>query len=99
MSDSRTSSFPYFPSSSSVPRSSIGVTATRVALNMSWTTHFLNLYDRYTHLLRTSPTRSIHLHVLDNSIISNPDNVHHILKTKFYNNPKGTPFSILQQAI
>ncbi|KAL4275535.1 hypothetical protein AHAS_Ahas20G0116900 [Arachis hypogaea] len=60
---------------------------------MSWTTYFLNLYDWYTHLLRTSPTKSIHLHVLDNSITSNLDNVHHILKTKFHNYPKSTLFS------
>ncbi|KAL4337689.1 hypothetical protein AHAS_Ahas12G0135300 [Arachis hypogaea] len=65
---------------------------------MSWTTHFLNLYGRYIHLLCTSPTRSIHFHVFDN-ITSNPDNVHDILKTKFHNYPKGTPFSTLRQAI
>ncbi|RYR55012.1 hypothetical protein Ahy_A06g030269 [Arachis hypogaea] len=62
---------------------------------MSWTTYLLNLCDRYSHLLRTSPTRSIHFHVLDNSITSNPDNVHHIFKTKFHNYPKSTLFSTL----
>ncbi|RYQ85787.1 hypothetical protein Ahy_B10g105395 [Arachis hypogaea] len=36
----------------------------RTYLNMSWTTHFLNLC--------TSPTKSIHFHVFDN-ITSNPD--------------------------
>ncbi|RYR11381.1 hypothetical protein Ahy_B04g068923 isoform C [Arachis hypogaea] len=66
---------------------------------MSWTTHFLNLYDWYTHLLRISPTRSIHLHVLDNSITSNPNNVRHIFKTKFHNYSKGTHFSTLRQDI
>ncbi|KAL4301522.1 hypothetical protein AHAS_Ahas17G0309300 [Arachis hypogaea] len=68
-------------------------------LNMSWTTHFSNIYDWYTHLLCTSPTKSIYLHVLDNSITSNPDSVHHILKTKFHNYSKDMPFSTLQQAI
>ncbi|KAL4375159.1 hypothetical protein AHAS_Ahas05G0253900 [Arachis hypogaea] len=48
---------------------------------MSRTTHFLNLYNWYIHLLCTSPTRSIHFHVFDN-ITSNPDNVHDILKTR-----------------
>ncbi|KAL4390488.1 hypothetical protein AHAS_Ahas03G0150100 [Arachis hypogaea] len=47
---------------------------------MSWITYFLNLYDWYTHLLRTSPTRNIHLYVLDNSITSNPNNIHHYSK-------------------
>ncbi|RYR45881.1 hypothetical protein Ahy_A07g031652 isoform A [Arachis hypogaea] len=63
---------------------------------MSWTTHFLNLCGWYTHLLCSSSTRSIHLHVLDNIITSNPNNVHHILKTKFHNYSKGTPFSTLR---
>ncbi|KAL4275352.1 hypothetical protein AHAS_Ahas20G0098600 [Arachis hypogaea] len=44
----------------------------RTYLNMSWTTHFLNLCDWYIHLLCTSPTKSIHFHVFDN-ITSNPD--------------------------
>ncbi|QHO39610.1 Cytochrome P450 [Arachis hypogaea] len=68
-------------------------------LNMSWITHFLNHCDWYTHLLRPSTTRSIHIHVLDNNITSNPDSVYHILKTKFHNYPKGTPFSTPRQAI
>ncbi|MED6155498.1 hypothetical protein PIB30_005698 [Stylosanthes scabra] len=67
----------------------------RTYLNMSWTTQFPNLSDWYTHLLRTSPTGTIHLHVLQNTITSNPDNVEHILKTKFHNYPKGRPFSTL----
>ncbi|RYR28628.1 hypothetical protein Ahy_B01g052771 [Arachis hypogaea] len=66
---------------------------------MLWTTNFSNLCDWYTHLLCTSPARSIHLHVFDNSITSNSDNVHHILNTKFHNYPKGMPFSTLRQAI
>ncbi|XP_057734612.1 cytochrome P450 94C1-like [Arachis stenosperma] len=65
---------------------------------MSWTTHFLYLCDWYIHLLCTSPTKSIHFHVFDN-ITSNLDNVHNILKTKFYNYSNGTPFSTLRQAI
>ncbi|KAL4306170.1 hypothetical protein AHAS_Ahas16G0151500 [Arachis hypogaea] len=66
---------------------------------MSWTTHFPNLCDWYTHLLHTSPTRSIHLNVLDNSITSNLNNVHYILKTKFRNYSKGMPFSTFWPAI
>ncbi|RYR63447.1 hypothetical protein Ahy_A04g021251 [Arachis hypogaea] len=68
-------------------------------LNISWTTNFLNLCDWYTHLLCTSPIRSFHFHVLHNSITSNPDNVHHILKTKFHNYPKGMLFSTHRQEI
>ncbi|XP_057752444.1 cytochrome P450 94C1-like [Arachis stenosperma] len=67
----------------------------RTYLNISWIAHFPNLCDWYTHLLRTSPTGTIHLHVLNNTITSNPDNVQHILKTKFHNYPKGAPFSTL----
>ncbi|KAL4373483.1 hypothetical protein AHAS_Ahas05G0086300 [Arachis hypogaea] len=66
---------------------------------MSWITHFSKFCDWYTHLLHTSPTKSIHLYVFDNSITSNSDNVHHILKIKFHNYSKDTPFSILRKAI
>ncbi|RYR73244.1 hypothetical protein Ahy_A02g007590 [Arachis hypogaea] len=65
---------------------------------MIWTIHFLNLYNWYIHFLCTLPTKSIHFHVLDN-ITSNSDNIHDILKTKFHNYSKGTPFSTLQQDI
>ncbi|KAL4294073.1 hypothetical protein AHAS_Ahas18G0191600 [Arachis hypogaea] len=71
------------------PRLSHGVIVTRTChtyLNISWTTHFLNLCDY------------IHFHVFDN-ITSNPDNVHDILKTKFHNYSKGTPFFTLRQVI
>ncbi|KAF2300791.1 hypothetical protein GH714_015822 [Hevea brasiliensis] len=64
-------------------------------LTGSWTKDFANLCDWYTHLLRKSPTGTIHLHVLGNIITSNPENVEYILKTNFDNYPKGKPFSAL----
>ncbi|KAK7312639.1 hypothetical protein VNO77_36647 [Canavalia gladiata] len=64
-------------------------------LNMSWTNRFINLCDWYTHLLRKSPSGTIHVHVLENTITSNPDNVEYILKTNFQNYPKGKPFSTI----
>lgn len=64
-------------------------------LTMSWTSKFFNFCDWYTHLLRTSPTGTIHVHVLKNTITSNPENVEHILKTNFQNYPKGKPFSTI----
>ncbi|KAK7257628.1 hypothetical protein RIF29_31730 [Crotalaria pallida] len=65
----------------------------RSYLSMSWTKNFSNLCDWYTHLLQNSPTGTIHVHVLGNTITSNRDNVEHILKTRFDNYPKGKPFS------
>ncbi|XP_008801229.2 cytochrome P450 94C1 [Phoenix dactylifera] len=59
----------------------------------SWRADFDNLSDWYTHLLRQSPTRTIHIHVLRNTITANPDNVEHMLKSRFDNYPKGKPFS------
>ncbi|OAY51424.1 cytochrome P450 94C1 [Manihot esculenta] len=62
-------------------------------LTGSWSKDFPNLCDWYTHLLKKSPTGTIHLHVLGNIITSNPENVEYILKTNFDNYPKGKPFS------
>ncbi|XP_054816672.1 cytochrome P450 94C1-like [Prosopis cineraria] len=67
----------------------------RSYLTVSWARDFGNLCDWYTHLLRNSPTGTIHAHVLRNTITSDPDNVQHILKTRFDNYPKGKPFSTL----
>ncbi|KAE8660360.1 Cytochrome P450 94C1 [Hibiscus syriacus] len=64
-------------------------------LNSSWTKDFDNLCDWYTHLLKKSPTGSIRIHVLGNIITADPENVEHILKTRFENYPKGKPFSAL----
>ncbi|XP_050229396.1 cytochrome P450 94C1 [Mercurialis annua] len=61
----------------------------------SWTKDFDNLCDWYTHLLKKSPTGTIHIHVLGNIITSNPENVEYILKTNFENYPKGKPFFTL----
>lgn len=62
-------------------------------LSSSWSKDFFNLCDWYSHLLRQSPTKTIHIHVLKNTITANPDNVEYILKTKFENYPKGKIFS------
>jgi cytochrome P450 len=51
--------------------------------------------DWYTHLLRNSPTGTINVHVLSNIITANPENVEHMLKTRFDNYPKGKPFSLI----
>ncbi|KAJ6790540.1 Uncharacterized protein M6B38_249025 [Iris pallida] len=62
-------------------------------LNSSWTADFDNLVDWYSHLLLRSPTQTIHIHVLDNIVTANPDNVEYMLKTNFDNFPKGKAFS------
>lgn len=67
----------------------------RAYLTMSWTTQFNNLCDWYTHLLKKSPTGTIRMHVLANTITANPENVEYILKTRFDNYPKGKPFSTI----
>lgn len=64
-------------------------------LSSSWSSEFNNLCDWYTHLLRKSPTGTIHLHVLRNTITANPGNVEHILRTRFDNYPKGKPFNAI----
>lgn len=67
----------------------------RSYLTASWRNDFNNLCDWYTYLLAKSPTGTIHVHVLGATITANPENVEHILKTKFNNYPKGKPFFIL----
>ncbi|KAK2433773.1 cytochrome P450 94B3 [Trifolium repens] len=64
-------------------------------LTMSWSHKFINLVDYYTHLLQNSPSGTIHIHVLGNTITSNPQNVEYILKTNFNNYPKGKQFSTI----
>ncbi|KAL0436317.1 UNVERIFIED_CONTAM: cytochrome [Sesamum radiatum] len=64
-------------------------------LTSSWTLEFNNLCDWYSHLLSKSPTGTIHVHVLGNVITANPENVEHMLKTRFDNYPKGKPFSAI----
>lgn len=61
----------------------------------SWVSEHRNLCDWYTHLLRSSPTRTIHIHVLHNTVTADPANVEHMLKTNFNNYPKGKPFSAI----
>ncbi|KAB2098161.1 hypothetical protein ES319_A01G220300v1 [Gossypium barbadense] len=64
-------------------------------LTLSWSKQFKNLCDWYTHLLKNSPSKTIHIHVLRNTITANPENIEYMLKTKFHNFPKGKPFSII----
>ncbi|XP_050369882.1 cytochrome P450 94C1 [Argentina anserina] len=64
-------------------------------LTSSWTEEFDNFCDWYTHLLRKSSTGTIHVHVLGNIVTTNPENVEHILKTRFDNYPKGKPFTVI----
>ncbi|MED6161603.1 hypothetical protein PIB30_062375 [Stylosanthes scabra] len=64
-------------------------------LTSSWSKHFENLCDWYAHLLKQSPTKTIHIHVLRNTITANPKNVEYMLKTRFHNFPKGKPFSAI----
>ncbi|KAK2978195.1 hypothetical protein RJ640_030368 [Escallonia rubra] len=50
----------------------------------------------YTQLLSESPTQTIVVNRLGarrTVVTANPDNVEHILKTKFHNYPKGKPFT------
>ncbi|XP_055812053.1 cytochrome P450 94C1-like [Solanum dulcamara] len=64
-------------------------------ITSSWYPQFTNLCDWYTHLLQKSPTRTIHIHVLGNTITANPKNVEYMLKTRFENFPKGKIFSTI----
>ncbi|KAL9284421.1 Cytochrome P450 94B1 [Arabidopsis thaliana] len=56
------------------------------------------LLQWYTDLLRLSPSQTITVDLLFGRrtiITANPENVEHILKTNFYNFPKGKPFTDL----
>ncbi|GKU91589.1 hypothetical protein SLEP1_g5445 [Rubroshorea leprosula] len=64
-------------------------------ISQTWSKDFNNLCDWYTHLLQQSPSQTIHIHVLGNTITANPDNVEYMLKTQFKNYPKGKPFSMI----
>ncbi|KAM0065705.1 putative cytochrome P450 [Helianthus debilis subsp. tardiflorus] len=64
-------------------------------ITSSWSFEFDNLCDWYTHLLQNSPTKTIHIHVLHNTITSNHKNVEYMLKTRFENYPKGKAFSAI----
>jgi 12-hydroxyjasmonoyl-L-amino acid 12-hydroxylase / fatty acid hydroxylase len=67
----------------------------RAYLTGSWAREFANLGDWYAHLLRESPTGTVHVHVLGCTVTSNPANVEYMLKTSFDNFPKGEPFADL----
>ncbi|KAF5473588.1 hypothetical protein F2P56_010190 [Juglans regia] len=64
-------------------------------LTSNWSKQFDNLCDWYAHLLKNSPSKTIHIHVLRNTITANPDNVEYMLRTRFENYPKGKPFSTI----
>lgn len=59
----------------------------------SWEAEFDNLCDWFAHLLRESPGRTVHIHVLGNTITANRANVEHMLRSRFENYPKGRPFA------
>jgi 12-hydroxyjasmonoyl-L-amino acid 12-hydroxylase / fatty acid hydroxylase len=65
----------------------------RAYLSGSWARDFTNLGDWYAHLLRESPTGTVHVHVLGCTVTANPANVEYMLKTNFDNFPKGKPFA------
>ncbi|KAL5206460.1 hypothetical protein ABZP36_034669 [Zizania latifolia] len=67
----------------------------RAYLMRSWARDFTNLGDWYAHLLRQSPTGTVHVHVLGCTVTANPANVEYMLKTRFDNFPKGKPFAAL----
>jgi 12-hydroxyjasmonoyl-L-amino acid 12-hydroxylase / fatty acid hydroxylase len=64
-------------------------------LTASWAGEFDNLCDWFTHLLRASPSRTVHVHVLRNVLTANPATVDHMLRARFDNYPKGAPFSAI----
>ncbi|KAF0896506.1 hypothetical protein E2562_024364 [Oryza meyeriana var. granulata] len=67
----------------------------RAYLTGSWAREFTNLGDWYAHLLRQSPTGTVHVHVLGCTVTANPANVEYMLKTRFDNFPKGKPFAAI----
>ncbi|XP_006661101.1 cytochrome P450 94C1-like [Oryza brachyantha] len=67
----------------------------RAYLTGSWRRDFTNLGKWYAHLLRRSPTGTVHVHVFGCTITANPANVEYMLKTRFDNFPKGKPFTAL----
>ncbi|NP_001306672.1 cytochrome P450 94C1-like [Zea mays] len=67
----------------------------RAYLTGSWARDFTNLGDWYAHLLRESPTGTIHVHVLGCTVTANPANVEYMLRTNFDNFPKGKAFAAL----
>ncbi|OWM82515.1 cytochrome P450 94C1-like [Punica granatum] len=77
------------------PKSWCNCETCQTYLTLRWCKDHVNLCDWYSHLLRNSPTRTIHIHVLGNTITANPDNVEYMLKTRFENFPKGKPFSTI----
>ncbi|KAI3858388.1 hypothetical protein MKX03_037575 [Papaver bracteatum] len=66
-----------------------------VRQNYCWSKDFTNICDWYTYLLSKSPSQTIHIHVLRNTITANPENVEYMLKTRFDNYPKGKTFSTI----
>ncbi|XP_048565214.1 cytochrome P450 94C1-like [Triticum urartu] len=64
-------------------------------LTASWAGEFDNLCDWYAHLLRRSPSQTVHVHVLRNVLTANPVTVEHMLRARFDNYPKGKPFSAI----
>ncbi|PKA66839.1 Cytochrome P450 94A1 [Apostasia shenzhenica] len=65
----------------------------RAYVTSSWAEEFPNLGDWYAHLLRSSPRRTIRVHVLGSAVTADPANVKHILQARFDVYPKGAAFS------
>ncbi|KAG5126308.1 hypothetical protein JHK82_027143 [Glycine max] len=64
-------------------------------LTSSWSKTFNNLCNWYTYLLRNSSNKTIHIHVLRNTINANAENMEYMLKTNFKNFPKEKNFSTI----
>ncbi|KAL8130091.1 hypothetical protein V2J09_019246 [Rumex salicifolius] len=67
----------------------------RCFVSRGWAASFPGLPDWYAHLLRRSPTSTVQIHVLRNTVTANPENVEYMLKTNFQNYPKGRPHSVI----
>nr|ATO91438.1 putative cytochrome P450 [Fallopia multiflora] len=67
----------------------------RSFVTAGWSASFPSLPDWYSHLLRRSPTATIQIHVLNNTVTADPANVEYILKTKFDTYVKGKPHSVI----
>ncbi|XP_073526215.1 uncharacterized protein, partial [Phyllobates terribilis] len=67
----------------------------RCFITRSWTTSFPSLPEWYAHLLRRSPTATIQIHVLRNTVTADPANVEHILKTNFHIYVKGEQHRVI----
>ncbi|KAH0864514.1 hypothetical protein HID58_081725 [Brassica napus] len=69
-----------------------------IGSTLSFNKNRRRLLQWYTELLRLSPSQTISIPLLGNRrtiVTANPENVEYILKTNFFNFPKGKPFTDL----